>query len=478
MTMRDFNYETSDAVGVAEAIAAGVLTPGEAVEEAFAAIGRVNPALNAVILEMREAAEAQLAALPADAPLRGVPVLLKDDCPSYAGVAMSFGCRAAVGNVSRTDHAIVTRYRAAGLVVVGKTNMPEMSCNIATEPTLHGATLNPWNVERSVGGSSGGSAAAVASGMVPVAYGNDGAGSIRIPAANTGLFGLKPSRGRTPCGPVSSENWGGLVCHHVLTRSVRDSALMLDLTSAQEPGALYAAPVPRGSFLSALNAKSGPMRIGIVSDAGLGMPVDPEVGAALDRAATKMEALGHAVVPIAFAHDGEALADALQKLIATYTAIEVDDIARDMACPADDRHFEPVNLALADYGRSLAATDVIRARSLANATARCFARTFSDVDMVMSPVTPCLPQPLGTFDVRSADWRHFIGLFLSGSVFTHPANAAGIPAMSVPLETSASGLPVGTQFMAPYGEEARLLMLAADLERHYPWSARRPLIHA
>ncbi len=478
MTIRDFDYVTADAVGVAEAVAAGVLTPSEAVDEAFAAIRRVNPTLNAVILDMREAAQAQLAALPAEAPLRGVPMLLKDDCPSYAGVEMSYGCRAAVGNVSKADHAIVSRYRAAGLVVVGKTNMPEMSCNIATEPTLHGPTLNPWNVEASVGGSSGGSAAAVASGMVPLAYGNDGAGSIRIPASNTGLFGLKPSRGRTPCGPISSENWGGLVCHHVLTRSVRDSALMLDLTSGPEPGPLYVAPTPEWPFLSAIERGQAPLRIGLVCQTALGISVDVEVGAALERAVAKLEALGNHVVPISLSHDGEALAEALRKLIATYTAIEVDDIAQDTGCPADDRHFEPVNVALAEYGRSLSAPEVIRARNRVNATARCFARSFAEVDLIMSPVTPCLPQPLDTFNVRSTDWRRFTDLFLSASVFTHPANAAGIPAMSVPLEMSAGGLPVGIQFLAPYGEEARLLTLASHLERHYPWSARRPAIHA
>jgi len=363
MSKQGFDYVTSDAMGVAQAISDGVLTPSEAVAEAFAAIDRVNPSLNAVILEMREAALQQLASLPESGPLRGVPTLLKDDCPSFAGAAMSYGCRAARGNVSERDHEIVSRYRAAGLVVVGKTNLPEMSCNIATEPTLHGPALNPWNVERSVGGSSGGAAAAVAAGMVPFAYGNDGAGSIRIPASNTGLFGLKPSRGRTPCGPVSSENWGGLVCHHVISRSVRDSAVMLDLTSGQEPGPLYVAPFAGQPFLAATGRRPGPLRIGLVERSDLDMPVEPQVRAALDRAAARIEALGHEVVPVSFAHDSTALAQSMTILIATYTAIEVDDIARDMSCPVDKAHFEPVNIALAEYGRSLSGTDVLRARA-------------------------------------------------------------------------------------------------------------------
>lgn len=478
MSLHAFDYATSDTMSVAQAIADGVLTPSEAVAEAFAAIDRVNPVLNAVILEMRDAAQDQLAALPEAGPLRGVPTLLKDDCPSFAGAAMSYGCRAARGNVSHQDHEIVSRYRAAGLVVVGKTNLPEMSCNIATEPTLHGPALNPWSLSRSVGGSSGGAAAAVAAGVVPFAYGNDGAGSIRIPSSNTGLFGLKPSRGRTPCGPVSSENWGGLVCHHVLTRSVRDSAVMLDLTSAQEPGSLYVAPFEAQSFLAAAGRRPGPLRIGLVDRSDLDIAVEPQVRAALERAAARIETLGHKVVPVSFAHDSVALAQAVTDLIAAYTAIEVDDIALEMSCPVDDLHFEPVNIGLAEYGHSLGGTDVLRARGRANATSRAFAGVFAGVDLVMSPVTPCLPQPLRTFDVRSSDWKTFIGRVMAASVFTHPANAAGIPAMSVPMEQSDDGLPIGIQFLAPYGAEALLLSVAAEIERTYPWSQRRPPIHA
>ena len=261
MTSTSFDYTRTDAVGLGEAIRAKILSPHEVVHEAFAAIDRCNPELNAVIHKMRDQAEEQLKSLP-EGPLRGVPVLLKDDCPSYAGAAMSFGCRAAEGNISQRDHELVKRYKSAGLVVVGKTNLPEFSCNIATESSLHGPALNPWDVTHSIGGSSGGAAAAVAARMVPVAYGNDGAGSIRIPASCGGLFGLRPSRGRVPCGPVSTENWGGMVSHHVLTRSVRDSAMMLDLTDALEPGRFTrprprricsstVSEWPRGNFVSA-----------------------------------------------------------------------------------------------------------------------------------------------------------------------------------------------------------------------------------
>jgi amidase len=478
MSASDFDYTTADAVGLARAISEGVLTPTEAVAEAFAAIRRVNPRLNAVILEMEDQAREQLRALPAQAPLRGVPILLKDDCPSYAGVEMSFGSRAARGNISSSDHEIVTRYRAAGLVMVGKTNLPEMSCNVATEPSLHGPALNPWNVERSVGGSSGGAAAAVASGMVPVAYGNDGAGSIRIPAACTGVFGLRPSRGRVACGPLSGENWGGLVSHHALTRSVRDSALLLDLTDAPEAGPLYAAPAKEAPFLSAVGRTPGRLRIGLVVASGLGLETQPEILEAMERAADRMRVLGHDVAPVALRHEPRLLAAALTKVIAAYTANEIDDIVEMTGSHADDANFEPVNLGFADYGRSLSGAEVLRARSEANMTARSFGRVFGECDVVMSPVMPCLPLPLGTLDVRAADWRKFASLLMDVTAFTHPVNAAGIPAMSVPMEQSADGLPIGVQFMAPYGDEALLLSLAGQIERALPWAERRPPIHA
>ncbi len=478
MRASEFDYATSDAIGLSEAIRAGVLSPDEAVGEAFAAIDRANPLLNAVILRMEDEAREQLSRLPQDAPLRGVPTLLKDDCPSYAGAPMSFGCRAAVGNFSGTDHEIVSRYRAAGLVVVGKTNLPEFSCNVATEASLHGPALNPWNTERSIGGSSGGAAAAVAAGMVPTAYANDGAGSIRIPASCAGLFGFRPSRGRVPCGPVSTENWGGLVSHHALTRSVRDSALLLDLTDAPEQGALYAAPAKEGSYLAA--AGSGPrrLRIGLVAQSGLQTQPEPEIAEALDEAAERLRGLGHTVMPATFAHDAGALKEALTTLIATYTAIEVDDVAAAFGKPADDDNFEPVNLGLAAFGRELAAIEVLRARNTANATARAFGRLFAEVDVIMSPVMPTLPLPLGTLDVRSADWRGFVDLLMDVTAFTHPANAAGIPAMSVPMAHGADGLPIGIQFIGPLGGEAALFALAGEIERNWPWADRRPPIRA
>lgn len=483
MAAPDFNYTDCDAVALAQAIQDKILSPREAVDEAYAAIARTNPQLNAVICEMRDAAEEQLQTLEAQAPerqgaLHGVPTLLKDDCPSYAGAPMSYGCRAADGNVSERDHELVTRYRSAGLVIIGKTNLPEFSCNIATEPSLHGATLNPWDISKSIGGSSGGAAAAVASHMVPVAYGNDGAGSIRIPAACSGLFGLRPSRGRVPCGPVSTENWGGLVSHHVLTRSVRDSALMLDLTDAPEQGALYNAPAKTGTYMQAVNQTPRKLRIGLWQKTGLETPVELAVLEALHKTADMCGALGHEIVEIMPDYDAQALSDAFTRLVATYTAIEVDDLAQEFNKPVNSDFFEPSNLGLAEYGRSLSGLDILRARNQVNSTARSFGRMFSTVDVVLAPVLPCLPFDKGTLNVRSQDWQNFARQFIELTMFTHPVNAAGAPAMSVPLLQTANNTPLGMQFIAANGREDTLLTLAAQLERAYPWDSRRPAICA
>ncbi|MEF9962960.1 MAG: amidase [Comamonas sp.] len=478
MSFSATDYRHADATALAQAIRAGALTPQAAVDHAFAAIERCNPQLNAVILTMREQAQAQLRQLPANAPLRGVPVLLKDDCPSYAGAAMSYGSRAALGNVSTTDHTLVRRYQQAGMVIVGKTNLPEFSANVATAPSLHGRTLNPWSAAHNVGGSSGGSAAAVAARMVPVAYGNDGAGSIRIPAACTGLFGLRPSRGRVACGPVSSENWGGLVSHHVLTRSVRDSALMLDLTDALEPGSIYAAPAKTEDFSQALLRPPGRLRIGVMQDAGTGQALDSDILQRLQDSRRLLQELGHETEDARWNFSHGDLATAFSRIIAAYTALEVDDLVRSTGKPATAEFFEPVNLGLAEQGRRLGAVELLAARNSCNSIARRLGEMFGRYDLLLCPVMPTLPQGLQALDVRQPDPQHFMQEFMDATVFTRPANAAGVPAMSVPLWQSASGLPIGMQFMAPYGAESRLLQLAAQLEQALPWAQRLPPVHA
>ncbi|WP_312453225.1 amidase [Comamonas sp.] len=478
MSFSATDYRHADATALAQAIRAGALTPQAAVDHAFDAIERCNPQLNAVILTMRAQAQEQLRQLPADAPLRGVPVLLKDDCPSYAGAAMSYGSRAARGNVSTTDHTLVRRYQQAGMVIVGKTNLPEFSANVATAPSLHGRTLNPWSAAHNVGGSSGGSAAAVAARMVPLAYGNDGAGSIRIPAACTGLFGLRPSRGRVACGPVSSENWGGLVSHHVLTRSVRDSALMLDLSDALEPGSLYAAPAKVEDFSQALLRPPGRLRIGVLQDAGPGQALDSSILQGLQDSRRLLQELGHVTEEAQWNFSHADLAAAFSRIIAAYTALEVDDLVRSTGRPATAEFFEPVNLGLAEQGRRLGAVELLAARNTCNSIARRLGEMFGRYDLLLCPVMPTLPQGLQALDVRQPDAQHFMQEFMDATVFTRPANAAGVPAMSVPLWQSASGLPMGMQFIAPYGAESRLLQLAAQLEQALPWDQRLPPVHA
>ena len=293
-----------------------------------------------------------------------------------------------------------------------------------------------------------------------------------------GLFGLRASRGRTPCGPVSSENWGGLVSHHALTRSVRDSALLLDLTDGPEPGALYAAPAKSGPYAQSASRDPRPLRIGVISQPGMGLRLDDGIAAALEDASTLCRQLGHRVEATAFNFDESALADAYLRIIAAYTALEVDAIAADTGRPPDADGFEPVNLGLAEFGRSVSAPALLAARNTANSVARSLGRLFTEVDVLLTPVMPTLPAPVTALDVRGPDWRAFAAEFMHGTVFTRPANAAGIPAMSVPLFQTPAGLPVGIQFMAPYGDETTLFELAGQLERARPWVHRLPPAHA
>lgn len=481
MPQRD--YADLDAIDLALAIRRGDLGAREAVAASFAAMDKVNPAVNAIILRMEAEAEQQLADLAKRPdrdrlPLAGVPVLLKDDCPFYAGTPHQLGSRLAVGLKVDIDSEIVRRYKQAGLIIVGKTNLPELSCNVATEPVLNGITRNPWNTDRGVGGSGGGAAAAVAARIVPLAYGNDGAGSIRIPASSTGLFGLRPSRGRTPCGPEYSELWSGLVIEHGMSRSVRDSALLLDLTDGPEPGAVYAAPAKTGPYLAAAGSDPRPLKIALMPTPFLDVTVAADCSAALNDAAELCRKLGHQVIEARPEIDGARLSDHFKKYIAAHMAEEVFGLAEYMGRPVDPDHVERANIGLARWGRTLSASDVLQARGAFAEASRSFGRFFLEYDLILSPTMPAPPLVHGSLDANQDDFHLFIDKVMAHAAFTHPANAAGLPAMSVPLFWSGENLPIGVQFMAPYGDEATLFQLAGQLERARSWHDRKPGICA
>lgn len=396
----------------------------------------------------------------------------------YAGVRFTEGSAFLRDYVSGQDSELVARHKRAGLIVLGKSNTPEFGILPTTEPHLFGATHNPWDTGRTVGGSSGGSAAAVAAGIVPTAHANDGAGSIRIPASCCGLFGLKPTRGRNPLGPHYGDMYSGLVMEHAVTRSVRDSAALLDATSGPDPGDPYWAPPPTRPFLQKVSADAGRLRIAFTAEAATDVPVHADCVAAVRDAAGLCADLGHEVVEAAPAVDGQAVARAFVTLWSSGCAWTVDHWARRTGqTPAADL-FEPLTWALYQMGKQQSASTHLLAVQDLQRVSRDVARFFVDYDVWLTPTLGEPPVPLGTFD--SPPDNPLQGLFRAGPFvpFTPLVNSTGQPAMSVPLYWNADGLPIGTHFTGRFGDEATLFRLAAQLEQARPWVNRRPPVSA
>ncbi len=469
-----------DATAQAELVRRREVSPLELVEAAIARVERLNPTLNAVITPLFEEARAAAAGpgLP-DGPFTGVPFLLKDLLAERAGTPLSEGSAFLRGRYrSPHDSELVARYRRAGLVILGKTNTSEFGILPTAEPEAFGPARNPWDLGRSTGGSSGGSAAAVAAGLVPAAHANDGGGSIRIPAACCGLFGLKPTRGRNPLGPEYGDLYGGLVCEHVVTRSVRDSAALLDVTAGPMPGDPYAAPPPARPFLQEVGAPPGQLRIAFSAASPTGTPVHPDCVAAVKDAAALCADLGHIVEEAAPAFDGRALGRAFAVLWAAGTAWSLARWAQKLGRQPQPTDVEPLTWALAERGRGLSAVDYLTALHDGQRLARDVARFFETYDLWLTPVVGEPPPPLGTF--ASPPEEPTRGLRRAGpfAPFTYIANMTGQPAMSVPLYWTADGLPVGVHFLARFGDEATLFRLAAQLEEARPWAHRRPPVCA
>jgi Asp-tRNA(Asn)/Glu-tRNA(Gln) amidotransferase A subunit family amidase len=376
--------------------------------------------------------------------------------------------------VADHDSEYTVRLKRAGLVILAKTNTPEMGLAPSTEPRLFGPTRNPWNRAHSAGGSSGGSAAAVAGGMLPMAHATDGGGSIRIPASCCGLFGLKPTRARNPMGPDAGEGWGGASVGHAVTRSVRDSAALLDVTAGPDVGDPYWAPPPAGPFLDEVGRPPGRLRIALATASWNGAPVDPECAAAATDAARLCESLGHHVEEARPDYNHEALGQATRIIIGANVraALDVGAKARGRAVEAGD--VERVTWEFAALGASHTAADYARSIGVVHRTGRAVARFFTRHDIVLSPTMCRPPFPLGVLDMSSADADAYLAAVLASIGFTSLFNSSGNPAMSVPLAWSRSGLPIGIQFAAPFGGEALLFRLAGQLEAARPWAARRP----
>ena len=471
-----------DATAQAELVRSGELAAAELVEAAIGRIERLNPALNAVIIPLFESARAA-ATRPTAGPFAGVPFLLKDLLSYTAGDPHHMGTRFLrdAAFIAPHDSHLAAKFRAAGFVHLGKTNTPELGTLPTTEPASYGATRNPWDTGRSTGGSSGGSAAAVASGMVAAAHANDGGGSIRIPASACGLVGLKPSRGRTSFGPDFGEAVGGLAVEGVVTRSVRDTAAILDAVAGAMPGDPYTAPPPSRPFAAEVGAPCGRLRVGLhTTPPGRLFAADPDCVAAAERTARLLESLGHAIEPAY----PEALDDPLTghhftMMYATNAARTLDVLGDLVGRPLGPDDVDALNWALAEMGRSCSATQYIATRDwLALYTRRLAGWWAAGFDLLLTPTLSTPPPPLGFFDPAATDPLTAGARASQFAAFTSPFNLTGQPAISLPLESNAAGLPIGVQLVAAYGREDLLLRVAAALETARPWASRRPALHA
>ncbi len=488
-------YVKYDALGLAELVKKKKVSAAELVEEAITRIEAGNPKLNAVIHTMydigRKAAKGKLP----DGPFTGVPFALKDLLDAYAGVPLTGGCRAYRNFVPSRDSELVARYKRAGLVVIGKTNLPEFGLVAYTEPDLFGPCRNPWDLERTPGGSSGGSAAAVAAGFIPMASGGDGGGSIRIPSANCALFGLKPSRGRNPTGPDYGELWQGATVGHVISRSVRDSAAALDSLNGPDPGAPYAIAPPERPYAQEIKKDPGKLRIAFSSVSPVGKGVDKECVDTVKKTAKLLAGLGHkveeAAPPVAF-----------RELAIGYFTMYLGEMAADVRIVKDTfgrkaakREVELVTRTLALLGRAVSSGEFVAAIREWDKAARVMGTFFEKYDLFLTPTTARPPVKIGELKPKPAEvvlmkivnalgagkLMKATGIVeqlaidnLAATPFTQLANLTGLPAMSVPMHWTKDGLPCGAHFVAPFGQEARLLRLAAQLEKAAPWFDRRP----
>lgn len=473
-------YAPLDATAQAALVRQGDVTPLELVDAAIARIERLNPTLNAVIHSRFEQARRDAREPLPDGPFRGVPFLLKDLDATSLGDPMHAGTKflKAANYVPDHDSALVENFKRAGLVLLGKANTPEFGLNITTEPEAYGATRNPWNPEHSAGGSSGGSAAAVAAGLVPIAHASDGGGSIRIPASECGLVGLKPSRGRISAGPDYGEFWAGFVTSHVVSRSVRDSATALDCIAGPQPGDPYTAPLPARPFAAEVGADPGRLRIGVLRHVPTGASdVHPDCVAAVDRAAQLLADAGHSVeeaFPAALA-ESETVSAGFTTLVFSWVAATLAEWEAKLGRALGSDDVEPATWMSAELGRSVSAAQYIGNLHRLHAFTRRMASWWSGgFDILVTPTLGEPPPRIGELVPPRDNPIAGMARAISVMAFTPPYNITGQPAMSLPLHWNEAGLPVGVQFVAAYAREDLLLRLAAQLEAAQPWAQRWP----
>jgi amidase len=472
--MQHAEYERHDAVGLADLVAKREVSPDELLDAALARMEAVNPRLNAVIVNLADESRQAIAAGLPDGPFRGVPFLMKDISTQMRGVRTQAGS-ALLKDVppAAADSALVAAYRGSGLVLFGKTNTPEFGLQPITAPVLYGVTRNPWNLDHTPGGSSGGAAAAVAGGIVPAAQASDGGGSIRIPASCSGLFGMKPSRGRVSMAPAG-EGWGGLSALHALTRSVRDSAALLDVGCGPQPGDPSLGAPPERPFVEEVGRDPGRLRIAFSRGALMtGLP-QTEVSFAVDEAVQLCRELGHEVEETPLPFDFAMGSMAGDVLVSTSIVAFIEGEAERRGRPVREDEVERLSWRLYQNGKSLSAYDYGRALAVIHRLGRDLGAFMQRYDVILTSTLGTPPLRIGELDSMSTDAMDYYRQFLAFMPNTQAFNHTGQPAMSVPLAWTPDGLPVGVQFAARMGGEATLFRLAAQLEAARPWAHRRP----
>ncbi|HEY2774599.1 MAG TPA: amidase [Candidatus Binatia bacterium] len=471
-----------DATGQAELVRSGRATPSQLVEAAIARIEALNPSLNAVIHKLYDKARVEAASPSlADGPFRGVPFLVKDVLCHTAGDPFHCGMRVLrdLGWREQHDSYLAARFRKAGFVFVGKTNTPELAFAPTTEPLAYGPSRNPWNTDLSTSGSSGGAAAAVASGMVAAAHGNDMGGSIRTPASVCGLVGLKPTRARSTLGPGFGEFWWATTHEHALTRSVRDSAGILDAIRGPAPGDPYTAPAPERPYAQEVGRDPGRLRIGIHTiRPGIGTPAHPDCVRAVEETARVLEGLGHIVEQSA--PDFRVSEDnAVFTMFTTSIARDIDRWSSRIGRTISLEEIEPTNALAVEIGRSTSATQYVEATENLQRDARTLASWWAGgFDILLTPTLAEPPWPIGPLGPGGAEPMETIRRWTVYSPFCMPFNMSGQPAVSLPLSWNDDGLPIGVQAVAAYGREDLLIRLGCQLEQALPWKHRVPGVHA
>lgn len=465
-------YRSSDGVAIAAAVRLGEVSAPEIAEAAIRAIEALNPALNAVIHTRYDIGRAMAAAVSPDAPLAGVPFLLKELATNWAGVQATSSSRFLRDQIAPADNEIARRIRAAGLVMLGKTNAPENGWSIGCEPALYGPTLNPWDPSVTCGGSSGGTAVAVATGMVPIAEASDGAGSIRVPASCCGVVGLKPSRGRVTLAPFA-DYWAGGAYFLCNSRSVRDTAAYLDAVAGALPGDAYHLPLPDRRFADLAREAPRSLRVGFTVTDPSGNPVDPAIRASVEAVARVLEGMGHRVEPHDMALDAGAFWRLYTDMTCVETAAAYDYFETLVGRPLAEGDVEPVTRAIIERGRATPATAHAGRIEAVRRAGRAVAQDLWAYDAYLTPVLTQPPRPVGFYDMSMRDLDAYNALW-TDAVFMAPFNASGQPAIALPLGQTATGLPAGVQIVGRLGAEATLLALATALEEAMPWAARRP----